>query len=322
MATTQLRHKSTGLYGIEAAPSPHFYAFFLDGSDVVASTYSAAGGWIEDRGTLTGGAADLFDDARCVIADPQENVGAGAIAYVSANNAIAVWDVQNATDYLYEATGTLRVGLLNYYDGRLYWWEWEPTFAPLSDVTVTLRRALCDLTSVEDLGSAVCDTGAADNDFFGPEGGHALNSVAAIAGFTAAGGESQQSTTVRITLAGVASQDAGLMEAISAVPDAGVLSIGAYGDAPDRTLYALPDDLSGDPVARWPATANWTIDSGTASTSEDRQTALIYGARSAEGGQWAIEAASTATSGEPTLEVQISTHPTSENAPVYLFLME
>lgn len=299
--------------------TPRYYGLIVDGDDnLQVIVYSLSGEPIEDLAALASFAGESPDI--CIVSDPLGNVGTPTFVWVddaSGAALISSWDAEADDLQTYAPSGGLVAGGVRYLAGKLYWWEWPPTFTGGTDPDVFLVSANTDLSSPTTVATVALNISPPDDNTALQLGAAALNSTAAIAQFSATGGETASSLTVRATLLGADTQGAASMDA-NGIPDSAGTAIGHSGTPAE--VRAIPDSLSAASVARWPTTDEWTVDSfQNLTTNAARTTALLYGFEDDEG--LAIEAPSTATSGSPAFSTAISMHPALEDFPARLFFM-
>jgi hypothetical protein len=324
LSKTTLRRVKEGAYSVTIPPDEKYYAFASDGDEgLIASLYSAAGEWIENRGSnsvdLTG-----WSPAVCVVGDPTSLVSDGSLAGQTAEDALAVWDVDSDVTYTYAAADGKWVTGPLYLNGFLYWWEYPPTLpGGGAAFDVTLRKAATDLTNPVDVGSHEITPLPAHDSCAGLR--WALKTTAAGAHFEVSGGEISDTHRVQITMAGADSSDSTGSEPVEfpsvAHPDAAGKALGPGGNQGNQSVQAIEVDTTANTESRWPTTASWAIDSTKSfGVSADRTRAVWYGQRDS-GGVWAVEGLTSATSGEPLSVVEIQPDPATAELPFVLFLM-
>lgn len=327
MTQTKLRRTKPDFYRMSTAPPPRFFGFFLDGGELTAVIYSNAGEWLEDRAAAPVPAPTL--PILCIVSDPNQRVGDGTAVWRDLEEVgeqifgtgITVWDPDVEEPYTYAPEG-MEISEPLFLQGYLYWWEWPTGFEGGDDITLTLMRGLCDLTSIEAVGFDVFATSDTNNDALAVDG-VALNSTAAIGAFSATGGEAAEYVAVRVVLAtGSASQAGSVHDNFGrSYPDAAGTSLGPATSG-GLAVYGLPDDTSAELVTRWPSSGSWQIFTlYSFGVTADRARGLLYGDNGS--GVIAIEALTSATGGEPISVTSIAEHPTNElGPPGALFLME
>lgn len=300
--------------------TPRYYGVMQDDEDALqVVVYSLSGEPLEDLAALAGFVGELPDI--CIVNDPLGNVGAPTLVWVDVADPgaelISTWDADADDLQTYAPTGLLAGGL-RYIAGKLYWWEWPATFAGGTDPDVYLMSANADLSSVAVVATVALNISPPNDNTALTLSFAALNSAAAVAEFTASGGEDDSALTVRVTLAGADTQGAASMD-MHGIADSAGTAIGHLFFPSPFAVRSIPDSLSAASAARWPTSAGWTLDSVlNLSTNAARTSALFFG--SVDSAPHAIEAPSTATTGSPAFTTDISDHPTF-GPPSRLFFM-
>jgi hypothetical protein len=327
------RSRKPDVYAVTASSvRPRYYAF-LDPGDFVASIYNSDGTWFADRGAIPLPAElPSAENGILIHHDTRGAVGPGALAWRSADNELAVWDVDAPQLYTYQGTVAAYCSPPVYHDGQLWWVEFPDQSEPgptTGQATFTLRNALCDLTAPQSIATVVFaaviqswdldpqakvaasptgllfETTWLDNinhEIEGPAGARFL--------FGPTGAAAQSGASIDL-VQGLAAADGG--------------SVGLA--VPSNALQALPPTLGAPSAPRWPTTGAWALAEGfgttfNAAVSADGTTALLYGYPPASESPVVLEAPSTATTGEPSIRATVASHPVHGFPPTLLFLME
>lgn len=331
---TRLRRTATGLYGIAPPPVPRYHAFFT-GGDLVASIYSSAGGWIEDRGSISL-SPDLMPDGRNAIlirSDTGGFVGDNSLAWRSGAAELSVWDVEGEASFTYTATEGAFLSAPIYSGGFLWWFE-----APASGVDflwpMWLMRARCDLASltVETRESLIANAALDSLDFESDSmriAATPLHLIGTSFGFDSINHEVDGGVIARCSFDG---EDADAY-AWGDAESGSRVQLGTWLGLPSvtGTILGIPhngstlakvlddvDDLS--TLAHWPTADAWALATGrNCGLSTSGAVATLYGMR--DGVPTLIEASAEATAGEPTLVVAIADHPDLETSPALLYTL-
>lgn len=317
------------MYGVTKPLEFEFYGFHDAGGTWIASLYDIEGAWVADRGeTALTVIAHPYSTPQvaCMVSDPSGLVGDGSLIGLSANDSIFSWDVAAEAVYTYTAEDGKHVTWPAHFAGWLYWWEWAPTVpGPSSDKVFTLRKARPNLSAVQDWGSATSPGWPATSTSY--------PGMAVLGNGRARVEISGTWVVVNLTTAAVTFDGSGSNLAAGppkyGVPDSANNTVGAgkHPTGNKLTTRAAVVNASETIIGlnRWPTT--WGIETvgsdgwHSFGLSADRATALLY----TEGDfpmtpHHAFVAPSTATSGSPTLSVDIGNHPDTGTPPECLFL--
>lgn len=323
------------MYGVTKPLEFRYYAFFDEGGGSwTASLYSETGEWVADRLAASpgisdspGGGVGLF--LNCIVGDPAEVVGDGALVGRSSDDTITVWDVASEATFTYTAADGKHVSLVRITGGKLYWWEYMPTNpGPNDTLDYTLKRSSFDLSDASDVGTYSSPGWPAGSDT-GPSRLQ-LSETTLRAKF-------KDANFVLVALAtGIVTSDSDSCGAHSqpvwAWPDSAGAAIGPH----DPRVRSMPLDFTCNSSARWPMPSGgtlgvnpWQIGKVTTDhvqsfgVSADRTVGLILGLHEIADGsdrEWAVEALTTATAGDPIISTQVHAHPTLAVTPTALFL--
>lgn len=325
------------MYGVTKPVEFEFYAYFdLGSGSWQASRYDIAGAWVDDIGEASPGITGISSPgtqlttgdrlASCLIGDPLEIVGDGALVGLASSGAtIYVWDVANDVTYEYdvpaagyEAMAPIVLG------GKLYWWEWLPEVpGPASTVEFILRSADFNLDNVTEVGTYTFPGTFSAGPWLPVQS--AMNATKAkllAGGYSVTMVLSSAATAQALTPGSPDSQP------IRGLPDsAGTTAIGPA--ATPLRVRSMPIDTDSlfPSSLRWPMVSTagnqWHMKTARSfGLSADRTIGLLYGTHTPSAGpdvSRALSALSTATGGDPLISVTIQDHPTL-GAPTVLFL--
>jgi hypothetical protein len=328
---TRLRNRKPDAYSV-IPKIPRYYAFLTTEDLLVASIYANDGTWLADLASIPLPAVPPSPENGILLhTAPNTAVAPGALAWRSDDNELTVWDIANAQFYTYQGTVAAYCSPPVQHEGRLFWVEFpdQEDEPDTNQATLTLRHAACDLSDPQTLSTVVFSTFVQSWDL-GPRA-----KVAASAGALLfeslwrdnINGEVADAAGARFPFAptGAEAQDGARIDLAQGFAAADGTAVGLL--VPDNTLRSHSLILGTDSIERWPTTGAWELSQGfgqafNAAVTADGATALLYGYPPEGDAPIVLEAATTATSGEPTALATVASHPVHGALPILLFFLE
>lgn len=145
-------------------PMPLIYALFYSGLNLMLGSYDGAS-YVEEVASYTTVAAEPdIQNGTWIQNDSLNLVGDASYVFwgekADTSNSIVVVDIQNGTEYTYDAPvgSTIFALMRNTTDGYLYWLEYKENGTTPGDYDVTMKKAKTDLTSQSTVGTELAWT--------------------------------------------------------------------------------------------------------------------------------------------------------------------